>query len=58
MKTFLKLILLLGGIAIVFFPLIMSFVTGNYWLMFLYLIIWIPFRIYMDLAGEIFKRLI
>ena len=42
MKNFINLILLIIIFIVILFPVILAFVVGNYWLILLYIVWWIP----------------
>lgn len=53
MKTFIHLIILLLIIATWAFPIIISLMQNDYWLIFLYVIWWVPASLFTGLLTKI-----
>lgn len=51
MKEIVIIGVFLLALAVFFFPLIISIITGNYWLFFLFFVSWIPALIILLLLG-------
>lgn len=57
MRLIIMILLLIILLAVWLFPVIIAFVTGNFWLILLYVVWWIPAVIITSIFGAIIKNL-
>jgi|LakMenE01Jun11ns_1017448.scaffolds.fasta_scaffold9957797_19 hypothetical protein len=57
MKNFIFLILLIIIFIVILFPVILAFAVGNYWLILLYIVWWIPGLVLVNFCVELSKNL-